>query len=341
MNTKYLTAFMISLFAVSAIAEGDAPKPTDTQQIKFLKKKVAESEAVVNKHIEKLRAKDAEIEKGINDIINLISSVKDSKESKTRITNVREDVIDGLNKSVEFYRQRRASRIQVLRNNSATMEDADGDKIIDFLDKLIDKRIEQILYITGTMTTKLQWTESEKYDYVRNGSGYKVKAGKSDEFVRHRKNLSKSNLTRKKTDQILEKNRAVIERENRKLEAHLKSQITDADRAATQDMIAKNNKRLEEQRKETTEMVDYGHESGRAIGRSEAFKTDQRVEQMAEGVIKSHREFVHMASLGKNDMLTMNLWKRRLKKAEAFVAAKQKAEALAADKQKAAQPPAE
>jgi hypothetical protein len=32
-----------------------------------------------------------------------------------------------------------------------------------------------------------------------------------------------------------------------------------------------------------------------------------------------------MASLGKNDMLTMNLWKRRLKKAEALAAAKQKA----------------
>jgi len=324
MNMKYLSMLMISVFAVSAIADGNAPKPTDAQQIEYLKKKVAESEAVVNKHVEKLRAKDAEIEKGINDIIRLISSVKDSKASKTRITNVREDVIDGLNKSVEFYRQRRASRVQVLRNNSATMKDAEGDKIIAFLDKLIDKRIEQILYITGTMTTRREWTEDEKYDYVNDGDGYRIKAGKSDEFVRHRKNLSKSNLTRKKTDQILEKNRLEIERENRKLETLLKSQLTDADREATQEQIIKNNKRLAEQRKETTKMVNYGRESGRAVGRSEAFETDKEVERMAEEVIKAHREFVRMASLGKNDMLTMNLWKRRLGKAEAFVAAKQK-----------------
>lgn len=321
MKTLHLAATLILALAISATASTNTTSLTkDEQQLEFLRKQVASAQARVDVHVEKLKAKDREIEAKINDVIKLINSVKDSTESKSRITNVKKEVINDLNKSIEFYRQRRRARIQVLRDQSKSFKEAEGDKALAFIDDKIDKRIEQIMFITSNMTQGRNWKDSEKYEYVNNGYGGRVRTRKTDEYTRHRKSLSSATQQRGKTEQILDKNRAEIERENARLEKMLKSARTEEGRTAAEAQLEKNNVRLSKQYKEESKMVNYARDSGRPLSRRDAFETDRWVEDMIKDIVKDHREFVHIISMGKNDAFTLSLWKERLNKAEAYVA---------------------
>ena len=336
MKTVYLTAALILVPVFSAMAEGTS-LTKDEQQIEVLRRQVASAQARVDVHVEKLMAKDGEIEAKINDVIKLLNSIKDSTESKTRITKVKKDIIDNLSKSIEFYRQRRRARIQKLKDERASFTAAESDKALAFLDNKIDKRIEQITFITSNMTQNREWKNSEKYEYVDDGYGNRIISGTSDKYTRHRKSLSSATQQRGKTEEILEKNRAEIERENARLEKLLKSARTEEGRAAVEAQIKKNNARLSKQAENENKMVNYARDTGKSLSRKDAFETDKWVEDMVKDINKDHREFMHMVSLGKNDAFTLSLWKERLNKAEAYVAG-QKA---AAEKASQAKPETE
>lgn len=323
MKAVYTLTVLVGVFALSALAQ-DKPLTKDEQQLVFLRERVAEAQGRVDADVARMKAKDQQIEKKINDVIKLITSVRDSTDSKTRIVSVKKDVIDGLNKTLAFYKQRRNARLQKLRDELASPEKFEDDKVLAFLDKKIDKRIDQIIYLTSTMTQAKEWKDNEKYAYTNYGYDG-VSRRTSDKYVRYRKNLGQSNLQRKKTLGILKQYEDSIGRENHRLKQKLAATQKDEDRKAIEEQIAKNNKRLEEQRSKAEKMVLYSHVTGRPVDRQQAFETDKWVEDMSQNIVRDFREFVHLASIAKDDHFNLSLWQERLQKGEAFVARKKKA----------------
>jgi hypothetical protein len=228
---------------------------------------------------------------------------------------------------LEFYRQRRRAEVQKLRDNMASFQDAEEDKVLAFLDNKIDKRIKQITYITTTLTKSRDLANVNKYEYSIYGDT--VERQVSDDFRRGRKNLSRSHQQSDRTVAIIKKNEAEIRKENERLEQRLKLARTDEDRVAIKDLIDRNNERLAKQKEELMKLARGHGPSGKALGRRDAFDTQKWVERMAEEVVREHRELVRMASESKQDLLALDNWKRRLKKAEAYMAAKEKQKAEA------------
>ena len=338
MRAVYFLCVLVGVFAGGVFAQDEAKiekakqlLAKDEKQVVFLRERVSEAKARVDTDVERLRAKDKQIEKKINDVIKLITSVRDSTDSKTRVILVKKDVIDELNKSVEFYKQRRRARVEKLRQELASPEKFENDKVLDFLDERIDKRIDQIIYITSTMTQAKEWKDSEKYTYTNYGYDG-VRRRTSDKYVRHRKGVSQSNMQRKETMQILEQYEASIERENKRLQQKLDATSKPEDRKAVEELIQKNNKRLQEQRSKTRNMVSYSHETGRAISREQAFETDRWVEDMSKGIVRDFHDFVRLVSVARDDNFNLSLWQDRLKKGENFVERRKKAIAEATQK---------
>jgi homoserine dehydrogenase len=139
-------------------------------------------------------------------------------------------------------------------------------------------------------------------------------------------------MQRKETMQILEQYEASIERENKRLQQKLDATSKPEDRKAVEELIQKNNKRLQEQRSKTRNMVSYSHETGRAISREQAFETDRWVEDMSKGIVRDFHDFVRLVSVARDDNFNLSLWQDRLKKGENFVERRKKAIAEATQK---------
>ena len=331
MKTVILMAvgFMVcsGAFAQSGGAKSAAPVQTRSvtqqlarveQQVAFLQARVNEAQARVNKRVAAISEQDKRVEDKINQVIKLLGTIKDSPASKTRITKTKQDVINGLNKSLEFYRQRRRARIQALKNESADFDDAENDVALKMLDEKMDERIRQISYITSTLTKPREWQPYEKYEYTVYGNN--VERDESEAFVRNKKNLTRSNQQRDRTVAILKKNEADIKRENAKLEERLKTVRSEKDRKAIQGLIEQNNQRLANQNAAARKMVQNAHQPHKSLGREQAFDTYKWVETMAQEIVREHRQLVFLASQSKQDLFDLNIWQDRLKKAKAYEA---------------------
>jgi hypothetical protein len=317
-NMGILVFFVVGMQGlIAGDGSAEVAKSRDEQQIEILRRHVKDAEARVERRAGRIREQDRLVESKINDIIKLLSTVKDSAESKTRVTQVKEDVINGLNKSLEFYRQRRRARVQKLRDERVTFQDAADDKVLAFLDAKIDKRIEQITHITSTLTKGREWKKHEKYNYTVYGNN--VEREVSDEFTRHRKNLSRSHRQSDRTVAIIKQNEADVRKESERLESRLKSAGSDEEREAIKNLMAKNDARLKKQEGEIRKIA-RPQGGGRALGRKDAFDTQKWIENMAEEVVREHRELVRMISDSKQDVMMLNNWKQRLKKAEEYMA---------------------
>src|SRR5262249_552925 len=61
---------------------------------------------------DELKAQDARIEARIDAIIDGLKSITDSKDSRTKVTRLKETTIDTLQKNIEYFRQKRAALIE-------------------------------------------------------------------------------------------------------------------------------------------------------------------------------------------------------------------------------------
>jgi len=94
-----------------------------------------------------IRALDARVEKGVDDIVNMISKVKDSETSKVRVANTKVEVMKGLRKTIEYYNQHRDTLREELRTGKSDQSKDTLEKDLAIFDARVEKRVDQILEI--------------------------------------------------------------------------------------------------------------------------------------------------------------------------------------------------
>jgi len=65
-----------------------------------------------------LLAMDARIEKQIDDIVKNLATLKDSIDSKTKVANIKDEVIEALVRTTSLYRQKRVEVFERMRKDT-------------------------------------------------------------------------------------------------------------------------------------------------------------------------------------------------------------------------------
>ena len=134
-----------------------------------LKNYIAQREARFGTLKEDLLTMDERMEKQIEDIVRNLASLKDSNDSRTRVANMKEDVIKGLMRTVSSYKTKRVELFERMRKQSDVSPD-ELNKNMKAFDDRIAKRIDQVMEIAKSTPGHLDLKKYESYgDSSYNG----------------------------------------------------------------------------------------------------------------------------------------------------------------------------
>ena len=179
---------------------------------------------------------DTRIEREVARIVQDLSQVGDSRDSRTEVAKLKEKVTEGLKRSIQKY-QRTRSQINLELQKSKTgqtREDLKGD--LKQFDSRIENRVTQIVSISQSLTTEKDFQAYD--DYIRdtrNDRTYHadIRRLKSEEQIQNRRVTQVTDKQRLETVNALKRSISSLENQN----SALKSRLNSVQYAAQSDII--------------------------------------------------------------------------------------------------------
>jgi hypothetical protein len=157
-------SIMLMVALLPTLAFSQAPAAIDyaarEDSVVNLKQHIAQRDARFESIKKDLRALDERVEKQISEIVTTLSSLKDSNESKTRVANVKADVIHALVRTTGVYRQKRMEAFERMRKDPTAPKEM-LEREITIFDERVGKRIQQITEIARSQPGHV---DIEKYE---------------------------------------------------------------------------------------------------------------------------------------------------------------------------------
>ena len=217
-----LSILFVGLISVNSFAgeksSAEAKKP----------KLIEQKEAKIQEMTDEILAIDAQIEETVEKIVQYLASVKDSAGSHTKVAVIKEKAIQGLAKSVEDYKRERGKRLNELNKRHPNLSRDILQKQVNITDERIDRRIEQIINITSSLTQNQDvkkydtyWTQQRSSGRRRSG---RAKQKVSKEYKQNKSVTAKSNALKDKVVKGLEEEIKSLEAKNVSLNARIQTE---------------------------------------------------------------------------------------------------------------------
>ena len=288
--------------AQPAPAAGAADKPAADAAALIAQRKLygealaaeaAKSQERLDAVTEQLRSLDGDIESRLDRIVKLLSTIRDSTDSRGRVRRSKDKAIEGLKNSIAFYARERDMRAQALAapaaNVSVSQENLAKDK--GALDARIDKRVDQIAALAKSLT---QNEEFGRYERYRNDE-YDYNA-ETKEFKRFEKDVSGSVKIK---SELLQELKAAIDKQTREADG-LRQTLQAATDPQRQEQIKKLIEEKEEliadRRKEIEELMIADAPNTRPVSSKGAFEIDKLLAEMTLDLQGDFRKFQQLVS---------------------------------------------
>lgn len=260
-------------------AENTAPAPE--MDIEARKESVVNLEAHIAQREQRLAEwardiveLDARIEKHVEELVKLLAGVRDSEESRTKVSQLKKEAIEGLKRGIEIYSTKRKQIREMVRTGD---KEALGD--LGKFDQRIIKRVDQIAELTKSIPTH---QDVEKYETTGGSywNGYYEEDRRiSDEWRQNRRDNNRSDQQRDDTTEALKSALDRLDQRRRSLKDLLANRkLTESAKALyTTELgqIAAYEDHLNTQLKDVTISSGGG---GRAIGRDQAHDIESLIE---------------------------------------------------------------
>jgi hypothetical protein len=214
-----VTGLIAEEAAPAAVADIEARR----QSVVDLENHIAQREQRLAEWGKDIVELNARIEKRVDELVNLLAGLRDSQDSRRRVTQIKKEAIEGLQKGIERYKAKRKEIREMVRTGG---EEALGD--LGKIDEHIIKRIDQIAELTKSIPAH---EDVEKYESDGGSywNGYYDGGRVSEEWKQNRRDSSASDLQRKQTAEALEKAIKRLEERRRSLKSQLaEGGLTDA-----------------------------------------------------------------------------------------------------------------
>ena len=217
-----------------------------------------------------LRGLDGRTEKEIARIINNLSSLTDSRESKFRVAMVKEDVIEGLVKTIHRYRQLRMEVFERLRRNPNEPKEQ-LEREIAIFDERVNKRIEQVMQIVKSFPghRDVAKYQSDGSSYWNGWSSENTRI--SDEWRQNNRDSNRGESERKDILKQIEKGIQAHEYRRANITDNLRTRkLSDHERAVQQEELGRIDANIDNLKQRRRELALPEGGATRTIGRDEA-----------------------------------------------------------------------
>ena len=280
MQTSFLRLFSASISPL-LLWGSSIILAADPASLDHLKMALKGREFHSNFLLEEVRATDKRVESRMENLVNALKVVTDSKDSKTKVARMKKETIEGLMKSIELYNAKRSDiQEQLVRPTSSNLTTEQKQRIRKELDSRIEKRVAQIVELQQSLPTN---EEYEKYTVLPGGIGWSDSTiVKNEDWEQNRRVMLQSDEVRKKLISDLQRSIERLEDQGRKLQKQMTAQPAAA--SVLEAEITRNSELLSNRQTQLDQALTEPEPTGRPIGKGEATALDEAVKVAVTGL---------------------------------------------------------
>ena len=277
--------------------------PTEAEMRARIEQTLKAQEARVEALANEFFSADEDLERQVDGIVNHLASMKDSYDSKTKITVDKQKLIEGLATSIKQYKnERRQVQDELRRPERYRADTEDLKRHEEFVDEKITKRVDQIMKLVDSLEQHqdfARYRRTHRYDgrgYVRPGTIHK------NEAYKHNKQQSqRGDKVRGDVFDGLQKEIKALETRNRLLQSQVGSTRDPEQKDELNRQITGNNKRIAALQADALKATMPPSGGGQKVG---SYKSAQNIEKLlgdaVNAVVADRRELDKLkAQLGR------------------------------------------
>jgi hypothetical protein len=259
-----------TLLAAPAAAPAKAPAMT----LKQIDAQIAARQQRLSAFRDEIVALDNSIQARVTKVVSGLMNVEDSKDSGTRVANIKADVIDFLRKQITDYTRRRGQIRAELDNPRRVIPEATLTADMEKIDARIDQRITQVADLGGS------FAQHQDYDRYTSTGDWWGGTTYNEDYRQNRRTTTKANEQKGKLMNALDETIKRLEFENRSLKSRL---ATTSGPAATriQADIAHNTALIETLKGKRIEVFTKSTKPNRALSLKESLALTERLKTLA------------------------------------------------------------
>lgn len=296
MNPKSIIAIVVAGLSMPLLGQTPDTPPLDyearVKSVATMKEHIAQRETRFEALKKDLQTLDARAEERIDYLVKTLAALKDSNDSKTKIANLKEEVIDGLRRSISIYRQKRMEIFQRQRKEQIVPE-AELAASIDLFDKRIGKRIGQIMDLVQSLPGHQDVPKYESDGGSYSNGWYEETSRISDEWRQNRRQSANTDSERREVLAAINKGIDTSDSRRRSLTETLKkSNLSDKDRSLAQQEMGRVDALLDDLKSRRREMALPGDTASRELGMSEASDISKMIADAREDLSRDLRDIL-------------------------------------------------
>lgn len=213
-----ISAVSVLIASLSGLAQPPAgplsPEEIEArrQSVADLETHIAQREARLAEWARDIVELDARIEKRIEELVKMLAGFRDSQESRVRVSNLKEDVIEGLQRANQAYLDKRREVRELVRTGDTS---AAGD--LAKFDEHVMKRVDQIAELTKSIPTHQDVDKYESHGDSYWGGYYHENTRITDQWKQDRRDSTHSDMARKHATEAIRENLERLDQRKREL----------------------------------------------------------------------------------------------------------------------------
>ncbi len=230
--------------------------------------------------LSELRGSDDRIEATVDRVIEVLRLIGDSKDSRTKMARLKVQTIDGLQKNIGFYQQKRASLHEELRRPTLHLTPEEKQRAIAKFDARIEKRVQQILALTKSLPTHKDY---ERYTAV-DGGYWGSTFIQNEDYKQNKRLTTHTNTQRTEVVKELQNSIDRLDRQIRNLQSQFVAASTDANRKLLMNELAKSEALMKTRRAQHAEASLALETPTRPVGNKEAQDLDSALRRTVDSL---------------------------------------------------------
>lgn len=253
-------------------ADGSIDLAARQRSIPILEEHISEREERLGEIAADIMRLDKRVEAKVDKIVRKLAGIKDSQKSGYRVSQVKQQAMQGLERSIQTYQSKRASLIEDAKEGRTAIpaEVLEGDAKV--FDERIEQRVAQILEISKSFT---QNADVAKYQKVAGG-GYSWGGWYEDlEEISpaYRQNRRDRTMDKKQRDEVMKALANSIARHEARvsdMNLALKRNLSPTERSLIGAELKRNEDILAARKEQYREMSEVGQPNTASVDRNEA-----------------------------------------------------------------------
>jgi hypothetical protein len=299
---NHLIALGFGTFSlIAAVAETPAaPSPIDykarEKSVEALKEHLAAREERFAVLRQDLLEMDARLEKQVDSIVKRLSQVTDSNDSRTKVANMKDDVINGLMRSIWIYRQKRVAVFENIRKDNVVPKE-ELEKTLKAFDDHITKRVAQVMELAKSYPGHQDLDKYESYGTSYYNSYEHETTRVSEDWKQNRRDNTSGRQARKEVLASLDKAIETNQSRRTTIAGNLRtSNMAEQERGLMQEELGRIDALIDQLRNQRRELVIPDAAGGREIGADEAHDVAQMLDDARADLSRDFSEIMRKYS---------------------------------------------